>query len=262
MSDDREKGTMPDKDTPPWLQAVPEDEEPEGFFTGRRKLIISAGAAVTVIVLFGAVMWTLYEHTESGPARHITAPQTTYKEKPADPGGMDVPYQDKKVFEQADGEPVRSAVKLGAQPEQPVDHLPTESTETATDTQAAASMPAASQPEPKPAPRKAEVTEAPKTVTPPAQKAEAKPAVPASKAYQVQLGAYGSEKGAASAWRVIRGKYRSILGDDVKASYEPVQSGDRTLYRLRVGPLANRAAADAICLGLRARQQACIVVNP
>ncbi|TNE63065.1 MAG: SPOR domain-containing protein [Alphaproteobacteria bacterium] len=258
MSDERDKGPLPDKDTPPWLQPVPEEEEAEGFFDGRKKLVIGGALCLTVVVLFVAVMLSLYKGGDDGPARHITAAEGPYRERPDEPGGMEVPHQDKQVFEQADGGAVRESVQLGDQPEEPLESLPEEedvATDVADTDVEQPKMETVPVPEPKPEPAKPEPKKA-------EVKTEAAPATTTTDSgYRAQLGAYGSEDGAAKAWRTIRGKYPELV-TGLSPSYEAVRSGDRTLYRLRVGPFENRAAADAACLGLRARQQACIVVNP
>ena len=256
-----------EKDIPPWLQPVPEDEEPTGFLAGR-KMWVMAGVAVTVVALFVAVVFALYDGGAGEPPRHIVADTSPIREKPEDPGGMDVPYQDKQVFERASGDLVPSGeVNLAAQPEEPLESLPEEEDTSPSGDPIGDIAAAVTDTPSKPAPSKTEA--APEKKAPPAAKKVAESApkqAPAAKeaatrGFKVQLGAYGSEVTAEKAWRTIRGKYSNFLSG-LTPSYEPVRTGDRTLYRLRVGILETRAAADEVCLGLRAQQQACIVVNP
>ncbi|WP_417457378.1 SPOR domain-containing protein [Kordiimonas sp.] len=251
-----------EKDIPPWLQPVPEAEEPTGFLAGKR-MWVAAAVAVTVVALFVAVIFSLYDGGSDEAPRHITADNSPVREKPAEPGGMDVPYQDKQVFERANGSQTSSSeVSLAPQPEEPLEALPEEEdlagaddpigdiaaevTETTT-----AAKPQIAEPKPQP---KAEQK-------PEATKPAPAPAKAAASGFKVQLGAYGSEESAEKAWRAVRGKFSNFLSG-LSPSYEAVKTGDRTLYRLRVGSLETRAAADEVCLGLRAQQQACIVVNP
>lgn len=269
MSDDRNSANNQDRlsaerDIPPWLQPVPEDEAPEGGMFAGKKIWIMAGVAVTVVALFVAVVIALYDGGASEAPRHITADTSPIREKPAEPGGMDVPYQDKQVFERASGDTMPSGeVTLAPEAEEPVESLPVDedpaSADPIGDIAAEVTAPAEAA-EAKPEEQKAEPAPTKKEAV-----AESKPApskaAPATTGYLVQLGAYGSEKSAEGAWRTVRGKYGNFLSG-LTPSYEAVQSGGRTLYRLRVGPLATRAAADEVCLGLRAQQQACIVVNP
>jgi cell division septation protein DedD len=271
MSDDRNSANNQDRlsaerDVPPWLQPVPEDEAPQGMFAAK-KMWIMAGVAVTVVALFVAVIVALYDGGAGEPARHITADTSPIREKPQEPGGMDVPYQDKQVFERASGDTMPSGeVTLAPEAEEPVESLPVEE-EASSDpigdiaeevTEQAQTKTQA--PAPQPEVKKTEAAPV-KTEEKPAEKPAPAKTTAKAKGYLVQLGAYGSEETAEKAWRAIRGKYGNFLSG-LTPSYEAVQSGGRTLYRLRVGPLDTRAAADEVCLGLRAQQQACIVVNP
>ena len=89
----------------------------------------------------------------------------------------------------------------------------------------------------------------------------AAPDGPPSSGYRLQLGAFGSRAGAERARSRLRRQHSTLL-EGLSADYEPVNTGDRTLYRLRVGPLQDRAAADALCVSLRAENVACMVINP
>ncbi|WP_417461935.1 SPOR domain-containing protein [Kordiimonas sp.] len=250
-----------EKDIPPWLQPVPEEEEPVGFLAGKR-MWVAAAVAVTVVALFVAVIFSLYDGSSDEAPRHITADTNPIREKPTDPGGMDVPYQDKQVFERANGtQDSSSEVTLAPQPEEPLEALPEEEEladaedpigDIAAQVTENAPTAKAETPAPKPQPKAEKKPEATKPT--PAK-------ATASTGFKVQLGAYGSEESAEKAWRAVRGKFSNFLSG-LSPSYEAVKTGDRTLYRLRVGLLETRAAADEVCLGLRAQQQACIVVNP
>ncbi len=80
---------------------------------------------------------------------------------------------------------------------------------------------------------------------PPAPTTQPKPAAAATGDWMVQLGSFGEE---ANARRIAQqaGTY------GYKAEVSPSKSGGRTLYRVRVGPQATRAAADAAASALRA----------
>lgn len=261
MTENEQPGHGADKEIPPWLQPVPEEEEASGsFFEGRKTLLVTAGVALSVVVLFVLVLLYLYDGSTNEAPRHIVAETTPVREKPEDAGGMDVPHQDKQVFDQGAG--ASEQVALADQPEEPLQSLPEE---TLADDEAPAEGQVTGAAETEPAaeqtPVSTEQTSEPAKPAPEAQQTSEEAVAAPEGTYKVQLGAYGSEEGAARAWRGIRGKYPSIL-EGLSPYYEAVRSGDRTLYRLRVGPMGNRAAADEVCLGLRAQQQACIVVNP
>ena len=251
------------KDVPPWLQPVPETEEEGGALAGGRVRIAMVVVAIAVVAVFGAAIAFLYPTDDEQPPRHIAADSDPVRERPEDAGGLQVDHQDKAVLEIGDGAPATSSVQIGAQPEQPVSEipdLPVESPadaveDTIGDLAEAALEEEAAEPEPS--------VVAPEPTTPAVAEAEPEPATtqPTGGDYAVQLGAYGSEASAQTAWRAARGKFLGELGD-LSPIYVPVESGDRTLYRLRVGMLPDRAAADAVCIALRAQQQACFVVSP
>ncbi|MET0361183.1 MAG: SPOR domain-containing protein [Sphingobium sp.] len=73
----------------------------------------------------------------------------------------------------------------------------------------------------------------------------------------VQIGAFGSGKGAADAWARANGKsleqrgYRKITGQ--------VALGGRTYHRLAMSGFSSRSAADQLCAGLRSQGQTCFV---
>jgi hypothetical protein len=78
----------------------------------------------------------------------------------------------------------------------------------------------------------------------------------------VQLLAARSQAQVGGAWQKLRGAHPDLL-----ASLSPTVSateiaGSGTYYRLRAGPLHDRAAADSLCKQLAARHQSCFVVAP
>ena len=94
----------------------------------------------------------------------------------------------------------------------------------------------------------------------PAAKPADKPAVQTAKAssggkWRVQLGAYGSQAAAQGQWTKLS-KIGGLAG--LSPSYEPAGK----LTRLRVGPLASKAAADKACAAAKAAGQACFPVGP
>lgn len=274
MTDNEELGAA--KDIPPWLQPVPEVEEEGGFFANRKATLITAGVAVVLLTVFIVAIFTLYEDTPTGEPRRIVAEEGPVRTKPDDPGGMEVEFQDKEVFDAANGVPAGGSVSLGAEPEQPVSEIPDIPEDTPENAEAAPSTndaigdiaesvasdnaPAAREPEP--TAQSTAVREEPDVSPPQPSVQETAATKPEdTSTYRVQLGAYGTEAGAETAWRAARGKFPNHLGD-LSPSYEAVSSGGRTLYRLRLGPISTRSDADQVCIALRAQQQACIVVNP
>ena len=260
---DRDTGLSAGSDIPPWLQAVPEGEGSVSHVTGSKMLIAAVAGAVIVIALFVSIIFYFYENSVPAAPIIVAAPKTAIKEKPVDPGGMTVDHQDKAIFDQADGLKPRGNVTLGDQPETPVSEIVDDplgdviEAATAADESSKTDRPSGG------ALNAVEATaeSKPEVPTPDTQVATAEANPVLVKVYRIQLGAYASENSASRAWRAVRGKGLDALADK-SANYEAVQSGDRTLYRLRVGPYADRISADQACLALRAVEQACIVVNP
>jgi cell division septation protein DedD len=271
---DIDTGLSAGKDVPPWLQPVPVEDTSASNITSNRMLIATILGTIFIVSLFVAVIWFFYG---SAPARapiHVAAPTTPIKEKPTNPGGMKVDHQDKTIFDQSDGIQPRGEVVLGPQPEIPVSEIsddPLGDVIDAVTTPEVEKQPKQAAPRLKPENTQATTTEAvQKRVAQEPVKAETTPdtvsgkgaaATSNEKKYRVQLGAYASKKSASREWRRVKAKFAARLGDKA-ADFESVETGGRTLYRLRVGPYTDRITADQVCLALRADEQACIVVNP
>jgi len=75
---------------------------------------------------------------------------------------------------------------------------------------------------------------------------------------RIQVGAYNSEQIAQGVWRRLSGQFDYLK--DQEHSVEPVQTGGRTLYRLRVS-LGSAADASAACGKLRVAGENCMVVR-
>ncbi len=71
--------------------------------------------------------------------------------------------------------------------------------------------------------------------------------------WQVQLGAYGSQDGAATAWHTLSGKLGGLSPSYQKAG---------AIVRLRAGPLADKGAAEKACAAAKADGAACFPVAP
>ena len=249
---------------PVWLEAVADERAPGG---SPRRWLVAAG--IGVVVLFAGLLWFVYDRTggrdDQAPVL-VQAPDGPIKTEPEDRGGIDVPDQDKLVFERMAGEEVPADEALAAVPEEPV-VPPPGSTEGEGADQAAAEdvapppplpttdgdqetatepeTPAPTQPEPKAKP-------VPVTVVPSAVRAEV---------FRIQVGAFGSRAAAEGEWRRLTGRFSTALAG-LSPDVEALQRSGRSLYRLRAGPLSDRAAARDVCERLKAGGQACIVVAP
>jgi DedD protein len=79
---------------------------------------------------------------------------------------------------------------------------------------------------------------------PPEVSAPVAPAKPERGSFAVQLGSFGSKD---NAERLVR----DVTAKGFKAFVAPITSGGRELYRVRVGPARDRAAAEALAAELR-----------
>ena len=118
---------------------------------------------------------------------------------------------------------------------------------------------------PAPAPSRPRVAVAPTPI--PAAKAPppaAKPAPVATAAaapapggrWRIQLGAFPSPQAARAEWPVLKGRIGAL------AAFEPSYEPFRQFTRLRVGPLANRAAAERLCAAAKSAGRDCFTVAP
>ena len=161
------------------------DENLGSFYIGRmrpppnpdRKLPRGALTTIAVIAFIG-IIWYAYpqgaEKYQDVNVPVVTADTSSYKSKPADPGGMEVPHQDSTVFDSLAKKPADKPEKLLPPQEQPLDK-----SKIALDTKSAALN---LEPEMKPEPAAPEAAVA-KPVEKPeaAKKEEPAPALPAPK---------------------------------------------------------------------------------
>jgi hypothetical protein len=78
----------------------------------------------------------------------------------------------------------------------------------------------------------------------------------------VQLASTRSEEAALAEWKRISGKHADVLGGLTPAVSQAEIPERGTVFRLRAGPIADRAAADTLCATLSSRNVGCIVVRP
>ncbi len=228
----------------------------------------------------------------------IMADKGPVKVRPISPGGMEVPDRDKLVYDRMQGNGERPRVeRLLPAPETP---LPPPSRELPKQVETAAPAPESAKelatvaPAAGPAappPAKAGTSRAPPVHTgpsappesaaatptveevlaavppppapsPPAPKTPAKGAGKAP-AYRVQLAAVRSLERAQGEWDRLRRKNTDLLGklalSVVRADLGPKKG---VFYRLRAGPLADEAAARALCTKLASRKVGCLIVRP
>lgn len=237
------------------------------------------GAAVAVILLFGAAIWLAYSSgsdvDDSVPPPIIRADNSPTKVPPDEPGGLDVADQDMLVFDRLKDGQVEYEEQLLPLPEEPVDisrdrmallggdEEPVQTTDVPLAPEPAVVAPSAAMDIAATEPAEAEpaVPEVePVTPLPPPPPAKL-PDEEAGAAYAVQLAALGSEEAAESAWEAYVSKLPGLLArqDHYVATLE--RSGQKTLYRLRTGAFSGRQDADLFCDTLKRQGQDCMVVR-
>jgi hypothetical protein len=219
-----------DEDRLPWLEAVEEDGEGDGPSVGKLVGAIVVGL-LAIGLIVGGLYWLGNRNAASDGNDVITAERGDYKQRPENPGGMNLSGEGNTSVAASEGQQPRGNLNLNGVAEQPAHPAPA----------SMASTPAPQQPaHPAPAP-------APAAPQHPAPAPAAGPTI--------QLGAFSSPAAANSAWTALAGRFHYLapLAHNVVA----VQAGGRTLHRLRAsGP----GSADT-CRRLQAAGEACTVVN-
>jgi hypothetical protein len=181
----------------------------------------------------------------------LRADPSPTRERPADPGGMEVPHRDKLIFQSLEEGPSEPVVeRLLPPPEEPL-------------RRPEAPAPVAALPEQVPPP----------VPEPPVSPAEADaPAVPApvpqalpkpALGFRVQIGAFRSPEDAARGWLEAMVLAPELLGPLSHFIARVDLGAERgVVHRLQLGPLPSRDSADSLCTQLRTRGTACFVVSP
>ena len=220
MTDIRADEPQDDESRLPWLEAVDEEDERTGPSPLKLILAVLIGLVAIGLVVGGLFWLGSRDRSAAGEAEVIAAPEGAYKVKPDDPGGMDVSNEAATAQSAAQGAEPQGRIDANAVPEAPVRRQPE-----------------------------------PAAKAPPAGSAQRPPAPPAAAGATVQLGAFSSRAAATRAWTALSGRFRYLA--PLAHSIVPVETGGRTLYRLRAtGP----AAAD-VCRRLRIAGESCELVG-
>jgi hypothetical protein len=241
-----------DDDRLPWLEAVEEEEDRDGPSAAKLIAFVVVGL-VCIGLIVGGLFWMMNSGSGSDEQQVaggelIPAPAEDYKVKPDQPGGMEVEGKGDTTFAASAGEDPKGTIDMAAVPEQPVTSAP--------------------RPQPQPgqgqvkAGREIEVAVA----SPPARPASARPAPPEATPAPapaasggggpgIQLGAFSSLASANSAWKNLSGRFKYL--EPMTHTVIPVQSGGKTLYRLR----ASGGDVKGVCGRLRVAGESCVEVN-
>lgn len=229
------------------------------------------------IVFAGIVGWFVlapqYEQTHR-EIPVIQRPQTAVKIKPENPGGMDIPNQDKDVYNIVEKKSVDNTIveNLLPAPEKPKlpDIVPDEAeldtdaknldeiVDEVTDTSPVESQQSASiktdVPEKPSDLLKTDTVEAPKPAIEPAKEPKVQKAASnvANGPWQIQLIASKNKDAVEKTWQNLSSKYTML-----KSYSHEVQTANLgtqgTIYKLRAGSFASKAEAQAACAALKTK---------
>ncbi|NND43337.1 MAG: SPOR domain-containing protein, partial [Silicimonas sp.] len=80
-------------------------------------------------------------------------------------------------------------------------------------------------------------------------------------AWRVQLISLNSESNAEAAWTRLQQTNPDLL-NNLSVQIQPAELPKGTFYRVQVGPLVEREAADSLCEALKSRNQDCLIIAP
>jgi cell division protein FtsN len=250
------------------------------YGTGGSNPWIKRGIAAAVLLGFaGLLVFATLDHPSSDENVNpplVTAPQGSIKERPENPGGMEVPNRDKEVFDLLD---VNGGATVPTPNQAQVDaaQVPAQASATGSAVVAATQpQPAAQAPVQQPAPVAANPVPAAKPVAAapapkpaaaapaPVKKAEPAPAakaVTASGNWAVQLGSFRKKEDADKAAKTYTSKFSSLLKglDDVVKSADLGDKG--TVYRVYFKGLSSQDAARTLCNKFKAQNQGCLTAQ-
>ena len=239
---------------------APDPARPRGI----QLRMVSGFAVVAAIAGLGGYV---YQETTAPAVSElplIEADDSPTKHRPAEPGGMVIPNQDKLVYETLGDESNLDKIeRLLPPPEEPMP--PPEPVAPPTVVEPVPEAPVAPMPEPAIVAPSVPIEEqapipSPKPVVqpPPTPTVTATPLA----GYRIQLAALRGRADAEAAWRRLKRANGDLLGA-LEAEVTRVDLADKGIfYRLRAGPLASAAKAGALCQRLKARNLDCLVVKP
>lgn len=79
--------------------------------------------------------------------------------------------------------------------------------------------------------------------------------------WRVQVASMRDDQSARQAWDQVRARHPALLAG-LSPTIVRAEVGSGTVYRVQVGPFADRAAANATCTSLKAERTDCLVVGP
>lgn len=253
----------------PWLEPVEDEDDYYATESGGYGGLVLAAILVLVAIalLTAGVLWYRgHAASSAGSGQIIRAEPGPYKVRPANPGGMKADPDGEVTYGTSAGADVNSPIDLNALPEEPMlnprqsQSQPQPQLQVPTTTGKALPQPAiVPAPKAPQAPAKPPVAPTPPPVARPAPVPLAPdPSAPSAGGGSgvIQLGAFSSEAKAKEAWKSLSARFVGLR--ELGLAISPVESGDKTLYRLRA---SGAASAGRLCAQLRVAGESCTIVN-
>jgi hypothetical protein len=253
MSDENrteaEEIQLADEDRLPWLEAVEEDGNGGGG-PSIAKLVVAILIGLVAIGVIVGGLWWVGNGNKADENTIITAEKGDYKQRPENPGGMNLSSEGNASFAASEGQNPRGNLNVNGVAEAPA--APAQG-QTAGRQGQQAGQPARPGPNQQ-AQAPARPAPAPAPPARPAPQQPQRPA-PAPSGPAIQLGAFSTPAAATTAWRALAGRFRYLA--PLTHNVVPVQVGGRTLHRLR----ASGPDSINVCRRLQAAGEACTMVN-
>ena len=234
-----------------WLKPLPEEFANEGMSSKRR--ITMTSITLVVFIGFGALIWSSYtsEGDELGPVPVVRADNSVVKEKPEDPGGQEILFQDREVFDRVDNLDKDDADVIASSAEIPLRRPTVEIPEEPTNVEI-----------PKEVAQEAEQIEPSAPAPAPAPTPAPTPIVAVSSGnFMIQIGAFAEKSKAEALWTEVKKENSTALAN-IEPTYMRVDLENKgVLYRVRGGMLQSRKAADDVCASLKSNKRGCMVVT-
>jgi len=221
--------------------------------SGRRAMLLLAGAFGGLLLLALVLLKVYSPGTRgSGDTPRILADTSPYKSAPEDPGGEQIPNQDKTVYDVISGENRSDGVNIVPDSEDPVTVTQSPGQATIIVKKPDSTVPqTATNPVVKPVPKP--VPSQPKSET---------PAYTGDSDYVVQVASLRSASEANDGWNSLNSKHGEIIPSALYADIKRVElDGKGVFHRLRIAGFADKSAANKFCERLKTRKQNCFVVT-
>jgi hypothetical protein len=238
---------LDDADRLPWLEPAGADEDLDKVSPAKVIGLVALGLLLLGVIVGGGY-WLKNRNAGGGTqeAQLIPSQGASYKIPANASDAKEFDGEGDESFEASEGAEAAGKIDASKVPEAPRTDLKT--------AEAAKKEPAA-----KPAATaKPTLSAAVKTVDAPKKPGAAAASAATAGGPRIQLGAFGSKPQAEAVWKKLTGRFDYLSA--LSHSVEPVETGGKTLYRLRVS-VASAADATATCGKLRVAGENCIVVR-